>query len=151
MSREHFVIPPPVELQFDTTSAPGHAFGTLAPDAFFGALDGRMVRCDGQTWRVVVFSASEAVGHLWVQLALRGKCDYALSLRLNGDEGADEVLQLLGNWVASGAENPNIIRGATVLGDRIHEAAPRARRGAAGVGNNGTAEPRAVTRRSLPH
>ena len=126
-------------------------FGTLAPDSFFGSLDGRTVRCGGRSWRIVVFSVSEGAGHRWVQLALRGASDYALALRLNGDEGVGQVMRLVTNWLASGIDNPNIIRATAELRDRVHDAAPCARRGAIGVGDNGSARPRVFAGRGLPN
>src|SRR5579862_4784718 len=99
----------PVQLRYDATLDAENLFGTVAPDSFFDALDGRVVRCGSRSWRVIVFSVSEGAGHRWVQLALRGSCDYALALRLNGDEGVGQVIRLVKNWLANGLDNPNII------------------------------------------
>lgn len=141
----------PVELQYDAALDADGVFGSLAPDSLFTALDGRVVRCAGDSWRIVVFSVSEGAGHRWIQLAVRGTADYALSLRLNGDEGAEQVVRLVKGWLMNGAENRNVIRATAALGESIDDAAPRAGRGIVRIGHHSAAQPRTAAGGSLPN
>ena len=65
----------------------------------FEALDGREVLSQGNRWRVEVFSISDQAEHRWIELAVRGRQEHLLTLRMPPQTGAQHTLSALISWL----------------------------------------------------
>jgi hypothetical protein len=72
----------------------------LPPEDLFVALDGRIVSVGRDRWRVEVFSVvDDDDGSRWVQLAIKGEPDYALTLRLFRSTAAEPAIGAIIRWL----------------------------------------------------
>jgi hypothetical protein len=72
----------------------------LPPEDLFVALDGRTVSVGRDRWRVEVFSVvDDEDGSRWVQLAIKGEPDYALTLRLFRSTAAERAIGAIIRWL----------------------------------------------------
>jgi len=67
----------------------------MAPEPLFLALDGRDLTVSGRNWRIEVFSVCDHDARRWVQLALRGKQEYVLTLALAAGDGLSQAVTAL--------------------------------------------------------
>lgn len=85
------------------------AFPGASPADLFVALDGRHVAGAGHRWRVEVFSVCDRRGRRWIQLALKGRPRYMLTLRLIAGAGLDHVMLALSSWIANPCDTNEIL------------------------------------------
>jgi hypothetical protein len=71
-----------------------------ARERLFEGLDGHTISGGGGTWQVRVYSICEEPGAWWLQLALEGKPEYSITLRIPLLETAPETLCRLARWLA---------------------------------------------------
>lgn len=144
------VVPEMLNSAPETGFYPDGDFEPRPDDGFYSALDGHIVRAGGRSWRVILFSVRVDDGQCWVQLALRGPQDYALTMCLRSGEGARHVVGLIRAWLVDSSSVPQI-RNVASLSDHIDDAAPSKRRSIVRFRNNGAAHPASVAGSAFPH
>jgi hypothetical protein len=75
----------------------------VPPEGLFEALDGRNVTVSGHSWKIEPYSVRDDGGERWVQLALKGRPDCVLTLKLAAGAGLQYALMALASWLASPA------------------------------------------------
>ena len=92
-----FIAPVSVDPKLTTTRYRQMA---AARERLFEGLDGHPISGAGGTWRVRVYSICEEPGAWWLQLALEGNPEYAITMRTPLDETAPEMLCRLSRWLS---------------------------------------------------
>ena len=77
--------------------------GVVTPRRFFEALDGSAVRVGDDEWRLRVYGVIEAAGRRWVQLALDGRGQQVLTLKLDESQGPSQAVHVLSSWLSNPA------------------------------------------------
>jgi hypothetical protein len=75
-----------------------------ARERLFEGLDGHTISGIGGTWRVRVYSICEEPGAWWLQLALEGTPEYAITIRTPLLETAPDTLGRLSRWLAGSSK-----------------------------------------------
>jgi hypothetical protein len=66
--------------------------GFVDPDELFAELDHMEIAAGEGRWRVEVFSISDQEGQRWIQLAVRGRTEQMITLRLHPGAGLAEAV-----------------------------------------------------------
>jgi hypothetical protein len=83
--------------------------GTELSALLFQELDGRSVSTCDRTWCIRVFSITEENGWRWLQLSLDGDPDYAVTVRANPTDSADQTLRALSAWLAAPSKTHHVV------------------------------------------
>jgi hypothetical protein len=81
----------------------------LMSELLFQELDGRNVSTFDRTWCIRVFSITEENGWRWLQLSLDGEPDYAVTVRANPTDSADQTLRALSAWLAAPSKTHHVV------------------------------------------
>lgn len=73
------------------------------------ALDGTVVRVDGNEWHLTVFSVLREAGSTWLQVLLSGERSYTLTLKVPGHKGVAHVTSIITSWLANSAESSQVL------------------------------------------
>jgi hypothetical protein len=80
-----------------------------SPQVLFEALDGTVIRVDGNEWHLEVFSVLMEAGLAWLQVLLSGEPSYTLTLKLPGHKGVAHVISIITSWLANPAESSQVL------------------------------------------
>ena len=71
-------------------------------EGLFEELDGEVIRANGCSWRIRVYSICEELGAArWLQLSLDGDPEYAVTMRTSAFQTAQDTIARLSDWLSN--------------------------------------------------
>ena len=87
----------------------GPTDGPLEPDHLFAALDGREVNLSGDAYHLEVYGIFDQAETRWVQLAVKGRAEHAVTLKLAATDGVRAILAALSSWSMEPSDGLEIV------------------------------------------